>query len=67
MVDLSGQITYASPRALEMWGNVTEAEVLGTSILDVIVPRDREKARAKLADALALMGSLDLVIPDIDR
>jgi PAS domain S-box-containing protein len=42
--DMTGEITYLSPRALEMHGYETSGELLGKNILELIAPQDHQKA-----------------------
>jgi PAS domain S-box-containing protein len=52
VADAAGRITYASPRALELWGNLSESDVLGKSVLDSVALEDRERAMIRFADAM---------------
>jgi two-component system cell cycle sensor histidine kinase/response regulator CckA len=42
--DLTGNITFVSPVALALFGGESENDVLGTAVLDWIVPKEHEKA-----------------------
>ncbi|NMB78617.1 MAG: PAS domain S-box protein [Methanomicrobiales archaeon] len=50
MVDTRGFLTYASPRALEMYGVANESEVLGTSVLSWIAEQERATAQARFIE-----------------
>lgn len=43
MIDSNGKLTYASPRALEMFGLTDQNEVTGTHVTDWIAEPDRNK------------------------
>lgn len=49
---LDGEILYASPRAVELFGFDNESELIGTNVLDAIVPEHRNKATQALAIVL---------------
>lgn len=44
-----GIILMATPKSLELFGNESETEVIGTRLLDWVAPASREKAEANLA------------------
>jgi PAS domain S-box-containing protein len=46
ITDLSGSITYASPRIIHLFGGTKVEAVLGTNLLDWIAPDYREEARS---------------------
>jgi len=43
MTDMDGNLTYVSPRAVELYGAESDEELLGKSIFDITVPEDHEK------------------------
>lgn len=54
--DLEGWITFASPRAPELYGFERAEELLGRSILELIAPEDRDRASANLRQTLTAGG-----------
>ncbi len=48
LTDLAGNITFASPRLLVMYGGATVEDALGTNALQWIAPESREKAERNL-------------------
>jgi PAS domain S-box-containing protein/putative nucleotidyltransferase with HDIG domain len=52
VADLDGNITYASPRTLELHGFAHPDELVGRSALDLILPEDRERAMLNLRKTL---------------
>ncbi len=51
-LDISGNVTFASYRALEVFGYTREDLSRGINVHDVIVPEDRAKARENIARIL---------------
>ncbi len=52
VIDLKGEITYASERTLSMLGYKNLGELLGKNAFDLIDPSDRKRAKSNLEKAL---------------
>lgn len=52
VTDLMGNITYVSPRTIELHGFNNAEELLGSSAFDLIAPEDHERARPNLEKTL---------------
>ncbi len=52
LTDMQGRVVYASKRAVELGGFADEAEIVGKSAFDFIVPEDRARAAAGLKKTL---------------
>lgn len=52
IIDLTGAIRLISPAGLEMFGYKQPRELLGRSVLEFIVPEDRERAAENMAQML---------------
>jgi PAS domain S-box-containing protein len=52
VTDLEGHITYVSQRAIELHGAEGAGELLGRNALELLVPKDREKALTNLGRTL---------------
>ena len=48
VADLNGQLTFASPKAIQMFGNSPDEEVIGRSILCWVAPEEQEKASTNI-------------------
>ncbi|WP_321504508.1 PAS domain S-box protein [uncultured Methanoregula sp.] len=59
VADTSGIMTHVSPRALELFGVESAAEVIGTNVLDWISDEERQQAGRDLA-ALIARGGISL-------
>lgn len=51
--DLDGVITYASPRAAELYGFDSADELVGRAAFEFVAPEDRERAAANFQKAVA--------------
>ncbi len=49
VTDMEGYIQICSPKALSMFGGKSEDEYIGRSVLDFMVPEDRERAIRNIA------------------
>ena len=52
MLDLNGTLTYASPRALEMFSLTDKSEAIGTSVMQWILPSDHGIAQSRFHEVL---------------
>ncbi|SPF43022.1 PAS/PAC sensor hybrid histidine kinase (fragment) [Syntrophobacter sp. SbD1] len=52
VADLNGWLTFASPKARQIFGHSPDDEVLGRSLWDYVVPEEQEKAYANILDLL---------------
>jgi PAS domain S-box-containing protein len=52
MTDMDGVIYVVSPAALTVFGSTQEDELLGRSVVDFIIPEDRDRARANIGSML---------------
>jgi PAS domain S-box-containing protein len=50
--DLEGQITFVSPRTLELMGYEDAEEMLGRNALELVAPEDRHRAKADMKKTL---------------
>src|SRR5271169_2509611 len=48
VVDMNGSLVFASPKAMEMYGDSPGGEILGRSILDWVAPEEHKKASANI-------------------
>ncbi len=48
VADLNGLLTFASPKATQMFGNSPDEEIIGRSILCWVAPEEQEKASANI-------------------
>src|SRR5262249_8753758 len=55
ILDAIGQVTYVSPAAQRVWGREPDA-VLGTSMIDLIHPEDRQAAQVHFAEVVLQHG-----------
>jgi PAS domain S-box-containing protein len=52
VADMDGLLTFASPKALEMFGDSPDDKILGRSLLSWVAPEDQEKASANIRQLL---------------
>ena len=52
MADLEGHVTFASPRALQMYGTENAGELLGKNPLDFFAPEDHQEFLTKLRETV---------------
>lgn len=68
VADVMGRITLVSPKAVELFGMSSEAQAIGRSVLEWIVPEDRIEAFAAMEQLLSGNGasSRELVLKKDD-
>ncbi|MGO9556345.1 MAG: PAS domain S-box protein [Syntrophobacteraceae bacterium] len=63
VADVNGLLTFASSKALQIYGNSPEDEILGRSILGWVAPEEQEKASANIRHLLTEGTLTDTEIP----
>jgi len=52
MADMDGRLTFASPKARQLFGDLPDDEILGRPILSWVAPEEQEKASANIGHLL---------------